>query len=146
MGISSATIEFIVHKQLPLLLLPSLQLWESGTINKLSICRLLLEVPRSSSSRLSSSSCFPASLSPPRVQFLGLSLGFCSVIWNLQRVSLRASSPFWASEAYHARTGEATLPRYPRLRLLSRVYLSRYLPNGELSRRLATCRLVLLSS
>ena len=124
MGISSATIEFIVHKQLPLLPLPSLQLWESGTINKLSICRLLPEVPCSSSSRLSSSSCFPASLSPPRVQFLGLSLGFCSVIWNLQRVSLRVSSPFWASEAYHARTGERAarpLSPAPRVRVCYRV-------------------------
>ena len=55
-------------------------------------------------------------------------------------ISLRASSPIWASEANRARTRErAGKPRgavASPLACLSRVYFSRYPPNGELARRL----------
>ena len=54
--------------------------------------------------------------------------------------SLRASSPIWASEASRARTRERAAKQPPAvaslLACLSRVYFSRYPPNGELARRL----------
>ena len=59
-------------------------------------------------------------------------------------ISLRASSPIWASEVSRARARErAAKPRGAKrgavaspLVCLSRVYFSRYPPNGELARRL----------
>ena len=49
--------------------------------------------------------------------------------------SLRASSPIWASEAGREGSPPAVAPP---LACLSRLYFSRYPPNGELARRLKT--------
>ena len=72
MGISSAIIEFIV-----LYCLPSLA--------SRSLLFLALILARASF--------FPAFLSSSRVEFLHLSLGFCSVIWDLQRAG-KSCYPF----------------------------------------------------
>ena len=66
----------------------------------------------------------------------------CSILSVVN--SLRASSPIWESEASRARTCKrAAKPRGAAppavaspLACLSRVYFSRYPPNGELARRL----------
>ena len=61
------------------------------------------------------------------------------VIWLITLLSsLWATSPIWASEASRARRRErAAKPRVASpLACLSRVYFSRYPPNGELARRL----------
>ena len=78
---------------------PSLQLWESGTINKLSICRRLQSSP------LLFLALYPRaclSFFPPRLQFLRLSLTFGSVMWVLQRVG-KSCSPFENREGSRAR-------------------------------------------
>ena len=98
MGISSATIEFTVHKQLHLLPLPipsALGEWkDKQALHLQTFCPPLLFLA------LYHRACL--SFLPPRLQFLCLSLGFCSVMWDLQRVG-KSCSPFENHEGSRAR-------------------------------------------